>query len=474
MGEPKMKNLAETVRANGSPQGWLRDRPPVGAKKGREGAMTYCRMPSQAWWRAIGVTVLFSLIPAAGAAQSLEGWLSGDKATGDWGGLRSDLQNRGIDFSASYTDETAGNPTGGHAQGIRYAHEIEFGVDLDFEKLMQLSGSKLLLLFAESAGRDLSAEKIGNLFAVQEVFHGRSVVRLAELSMEQSLIADRLNLKAGRVVAGDDFARLDIFCNFQSGAFCDIPAALEQNSGFTDAPIASWGGRIKFAPVGEFYIETGAYEVNPTLVKQGNGFKLSTDGATGVIVPLQVGWEPKQGLFGLPGTYLLGGYYDTSDVPDVTDAAAAGGPTRLRHGRWGIYVLGQQTVYREAPDSKRGLTLFIGAVFGDARTADIQYFAEVGLVYQGTFNGRDDDTINLAMAHGRINDRLIDAEREANSDAPGSTIVQSAETVIEVNYGAAITPWLDLRPGLQYIIDPGADDRTPDALVLDFQTAVKF
>jgi porin len=471
MGESKMKNLAETVRANGSPQGRLWDRP---ERRMAGGAMTHCRMPSRAWWRAIGVTVLFSLIPVASAAQSLEGWLGGDKMTGDWGGLRSDLQNRGIDFSASYIGETAGNPTGGQAQGVRYAHEIDFGVDLDFEKLMQLSGTKLHLLFAEYTGRDLSAEKIGNLFAVQEIFDGRPDVRLAELSIEQSLIADRVNLKAGRVVASDDFGKLDIFCNFQSRAFCPIPAALTLNSGFTDAPVASWGGRIKFAPITEFYVETGAYEVNPTLVEQGNGFKLSTDGATGVIVPVQVGWEPKQGLFGLPGAYLLGGYYDTSDVSDVTDGVGAGGPVHLRHGRWGVYVLGQQTVYREGPDSKRGLTLFIGAVFGDVHTALIQYFAEAGLVYQGTFKGRDDDTINLAMTHGRINSQLIDAEREANRDAPGSTIVQSAETVIEINYGAAITPWLELRPGLQYIIDPGADDHTPDALVLDFQTALKF
>ena len=432
----------------------------------------YCRMPGQALWLAICVTVLVSLIPVTGSAQSVEGWLSGDKMTGDWGGLRSDLQKRGIDVSASYVGETAGNPTGGQAQGVRYAHEIDFGADLDFEKLMQLSGTKLHLLFAEYAGRDLSAERIGNLFPVQEIFDGEPDVRLAELSIEQSLIADRVNLKAGRVVAGDDFGKLDIFCNFQSGAFCDIPAALTQNSGFTDAPIASWGGRIKFAPIDELYIEAGAYEVNPTLVKQGNGFKLSTDGATGAIVPVQVGWEPKQGLFGLPGTYLLGGYYDTSDVPDVTDAVD--GAAHLRHGRWGLYVWGQQTVYREAPDSKRGLTFFMGVEFGDVHTAPIQYFAEAGLVYQGTFKGRDDDTINLAIAHGRINDRLIDAEREANRAAPGSTTVQSAETVIEINYGAAITPWLDLRPGLQYIVDPGADDGTPDAVVFGFQTALKF
>lgn len=75
--------------------------------------MMYRRMPHPAWSLAICVTVLFSLTPVTGSAQSLESWLKGDKMTGDWGGLRSDLQKRGIDFSASYVGEITGNPTGG-------------------------------------------------------------------------------------------------------------------------------------------------------------------------------------------------------------------------------------------------------------------------------------------------------------------------------------------------------------------------
>ena len=63
---------------------------------------------------------------------------------------------------------------------------------------------------------------------------------------------------------------------------------------------------------------------------------------------MQIGWEPKQGLFGQPGIYLLGVYYDTSDAPDVTDGVGAAGPAHRRRGRWGLYALGQQTVYREA------------------------------------------------------------------------------------------------------------------------------
>ena len=46
-----------------------------------------------------------------------------------------------------------------------------------------------------------------------------------------------------------------------------------------------------------------------------NGFKLGTSGATGAIVPSEVGWQPRFGADRLPGHYKIGGYYDTSEAP---------------------------------------------------------------------------------------------------------------------------------------------------------------
>lgn len=430
-------------------------------------------MGQEASWRAAaGLTLLAAFVlgwlPAPAGADEFDDWLSNqDGLTGDWGGLRGELEKSGIDIDASYAAELAGNPVGGKHQGFRYAHEIDFGAELDMRKLVGLDGTTLNVVFAENAGRSLSEDRLGNIFGVQEVFSGKPDFRLAELSIEQSLLDERLELKLGRIVSADDFAVVDVSCNFQSEAFCYDPGALGENSGFTDSPIASWGGRFK-VQLDDVFLQAGAYEVNPTLGKQGNGFKLDTSGATGAIVPVEIGWNPADVVLGLPGQYRFGGYYDSSDADDVTAEADEGSPPRVRHGRWGLYVLGQQLVYREAPDSARGLTVFAVAVFGDSRTAEIQWFAEAGLVYQGTFAGRDADTVDLGFAYGHINDRLIDAQKAADEPA------QSAETVIELNYGAAATPWLHLRPGLQIVVDPGADADVPTALVLGLQSEVDF
>ena len=72
---------------------------------------------------------LFALaIPAP--AQSLEDWLQGKYMTGDWGGLRTKLENEGFHLRAHYLSDTAGNPSGGLQQGTQYAQQIDFGADV--------------------------------------------------------------------------------------------------------------------------------------------------------------------------------------------------------------------------------------------------------------------------------------------------------------------------------------------------------
>ncbi len=114
-------------------------------------------------------------------------------------------------------------------------------------------------------------------------------------------------------------------------------------------------------------------------------------------------------------------------------------------GRWGFWLQGDQMLHRPSPDSKRSLWAF--AVFGDAgpATALLQTYWRVGLVKKGTFEGRDNDSIGIAVNSSWISSTQIAAQNQANAIAPGSTPVQSSETTIEVNYRAQPTPWLSLH-----------------------------
>ena len=41
--------------------------------------------------------------------------------TGDWGGVRNELERAGVTLTATYTTDLLGNPVGGNTQGFRYA-----------------------------------------------------------------------------------------------------------------------------------------------------------------------------------------------------------------------------------------------------------------------------------------------------------------------------------------------------------------
>ena len=169
----------------------------------------------------------------------------------------------------------------------------------------------------------------------------------AELSYIQSLFEDRLDTKFGRIHAADDFAHSPIYCYFQNNGFCGQLAGIPIDSGFTTFPVASWGGFINLGLRSDLYLQGGAYEVNPALNNSGNGFKLSTAGATGVITPIEAGWRAALGPDRLLGHYKAGAYYDNSAASDL--GAPLSGPPALISGRWGGYVLVDQTIYRKGP-----------------------------------------------------------------------------------------------------------------------------
>ena len=441
---------------------------------------------------AVAAALGLCVTPPANA-QSVDDWLHRQYLTGDWGGFRTSLEAKGITLRGGYVSETAGNPLGGRRQGVQDAQQIAFGADLNLARLVNIQGGEAHVTFTSRAGQSLAATDIGNLISEQEIFGGGQNFRLAELSYLQSLFEDRLDTKFGRIHAADDFAHSPIYCYFQNNGFCGQPAGIPIDSGFTTFPVASWGGFLNLGLRSDLYLQAGAYEVNPSLNNSGNGFKLSTAGATGVITPFEAGWKAALGSDQLLGHYKAGAYYDNSAASDL--GAPLAGPPALISGRWGVYVLVDQTIYRKGParaepvnpvgppyrmellevaQAEKGLTVFGVFVYAHPDTALLEFYWEAGLLYLGTFRGRDHDSIGLAVNQSRLSNALIAAQNMRNLVMPGSVNVQSAESDIELNYRAELTPWFSLMPNIQYIVRPNAVITIPNAFVLGLQAIVTF
>lgn len=420
-----------------------------------------------------------SQTPQDATNETPKGWFNQATMTGDWGGKRTKIQKAGISLRAHFTTESAANPNGGRYQKARYTQQIDFGADLDLDRLINIPGAKIQLTLSDRVGHSLSADAIGNQFAVQELYGAGQNFRLAEMNYQQDLLKHQVTIELGWSPIGDNFAGLPSFCNFQNGVICGHANAMTTNSGAHNSPTAEWGARINVRPTPSFYVATGVYQVNPNEGDPDKGFDLSFQ-STGAFVPVELGWLPGQAAGKLPGTYKIGGYFNSSETPDVLKdingslAGLTGEPFLQHNGRWGGYIVADQMVFREQSSSNRGLTLGAMVAVGDPDTAKYSYFWVAGGHYQGTFRARDNDVVSFMLAYARTNSRLTQYQQDLNTLEPGSVGIQTHESIAEIDYGLQLAPWLKIRPNLQYVINPGGTGKIPNAFVIGLYTQVTF
>lgn len=427
--------------------------------------------------------------PPGGVSQ--QDWFDQREMTGNWGGLRTRLAREGIIVRGHYVAEMAGNPVGGRAQGFRYAHEVMLGADLDLAKLTGAGLGQLHLTLTERAGRSLASDMIGNTESVQEIYGSGERVRLTELAW-QSAIGPHIDTELGWINTETDFAAspvywgMQIYCLYQSNAICGMPQALAANSGYGFYPTAKPGGWIKAYPTPghDLVLATGAYDVDPSIVNTHNGFKLGLQGATGLYVPVELGWHHghSDDSGAMRGNLHVGGYYDTSEVRIVTGSTGAyqprgivltGLPAEERRGRYGMWANADQMVERDRDDHDRGVLVWATFEWGDPKTSLFPYFGSAGITRKGTFARRPNDTVDLGFIAAALNPKL--AAYESTLQAAGRPARRQAQEMVgELNYGYEIAHWFVLRPGVQYVWHPSGENEIANAFVMDLQLNVTF
>jgi porin len=245
-------------------------------------------------------------------------------------------------------------------------------------------------------------------------------------------------------------------------------------------PVSQWATRLKFNLQGFGYFQFGVFDANPNYLKvQQSALPVFYSGSTGLLIPAELGWLPKFG--NLQGSYKFGGWYDTSTAPDVvTDvngnpAVLSGQPLLQSRGRYGAYVNFLQQVIRPSQANSAGaLSLFFNATIADRRTATTDYQIAGGLTYTGPLQSRPEDDIGFAVGTTHVNSRIAFAEELQNLAGLGPVAVQGNEYSMELYYTYRPLAGLQVRPNIQYVIDPGGTSTNPNALVFGLKTVANF
>jgi porin len=195
------------------------------------------------------------------------------------------------------------------------------------------------------------------------------------------------------------------------------------------------------------------------------------------LVPVEFGWLPTFSD-GLKGSYKFGAWYNSSTAPDVVEnvygqpLAINGGPPLMRHGQYGAYVNFLQQL--TAPSSNRGLSVFFNATYADTRTSTQDNQLAVGLLYKGPFASRPADELGFAIGRTHVNSRIADVETEQDVANPGSVGVQGSEYVGELFYSLQAMRWLELRPNVQYVVQPGGIARNTDDIIVGLRLSINL
>lgn len=413
---------------------------------------------------------LLPLIAAMTSAQAESAFDSqGQYLLGDWNGKRTELAQQGIKFEANLLTDTAYLADGGRNEGADplTSAQLWLGTQLDMEKLAGWDGVTVRAVATARQGQSTSVRDLQGDAAqwanVQGTFgRGNQDSRLTELSIEKNYKEQGLSIKAGRLGLGMDFNVMA--CDFASTAFCAAQMGKWQGNIWMNTPVAQWGARVKQQLNPDVAVQVGVYEFNPDNgngAKEGQGWSLDTDNADGVTIPAEVIWTPKSLVNGLPGSYRVGGMYNTADdVANQKDVATGEGENRTFAG-W----LAVEQQLTSTGNDRQGLHSFANFTWHDRDTNKVDNSQQLGLKYIGLMDSQPNDILGLAVNRVHVNDRFADSRPVYDA---------SAEYNIELNYSYNATKWLMLRPNLQYVINPGSSNQVDNALVLGLTTRVIF
>ena len=194
-------------------------------------------------------------------------------ASGTDGGYLFNLRPVGADFGRTLADhgiyiiaknlsEGLSNVSGGVKRGTSYEGFSVVGLDLDMNRIAGIQGGVVHFTLDDIAGQPFGNYS-GSAYSNNRLFAGDGAAfRLNELSYEQKLFDNRVDLRLGRLPAYTQFDGSELYCTFIS-SLCRTPAGYTFDRGYPPYLASSWGAVAQIRIAGPFYTNVGVYENEP-------------------------------------------------------------------------------------------------------------------------------------------------------------------------------------------------------------------
>ncbi len=278
-------------------------------------------------------------------------------------------------------------------------------------------------------------------------------VRFYRLYVEQELFAGGLRVKAGQFAADDDFFLSRYALTFVNGVFGDFTfhRALPTSPVY---PLSAPGLYLETEGSERWFARIGVYAADAGKDRSSNiGFDWSLQDGAALFAEVGARRVP----LGLPGTYTLGSFGDTSSQVDFDDGGKA-------DGLLAIYAMFDQALALDAAGEPQAGAFLRASVAPQSDRSVVRWHVDGGLNFFGPIPGRRRDVLGVAVSYNDFASDYLSSQRASGQNVTGD------ETVVELTSRAAITSWLSLQPDLQLFFDPHFGRR--DAVVVGLRALV--
>ncbi len=379
------------------------------------------------------------------------------RLTGDWGGVRTDLEEVGVKFKIKLMNQLMVNMYGGKEtrNGHDTAGSYEFSTYLDLEKMHLVDGAEFFFRAKGTWGgddSDFDKEKIGGIFKTNQDAGSEEPLFIDKWHWKQKLLDGRLEFRIGRMEPVKDLFDCSIVMGDEDSLFLNRTlvrnATIPSNKGL--------GLFVNWNVTDQVYARVAALDAHSK--DRRTNFDTAFHNEDEYRFFGELGIKPKfdsaNGKLG--GHYRVGTWFDPTTKERYWDTLGGLRAPRYQSGQWGFFVGFDQLVWKENDDPKDKQGLSIAGRYGYAHgeVNKVEHFWAAAAHYQGLFPTRDKDRLGLGVAQGILSDEYRRVHERADR-----------ETVYELYYAIYVTPWLTISPDLQFIANAGGDKDDRNALV---------
>jgi porin len=382
---------------------------------------------------------------------------------GEWGGERTRLLERGVQFDFQYVSDSLWNLESEQKDRLASWNRFRWTVDINFGKLAGVPDLYFHATALWQGGGNLGAYL--GLLANPSGMASMNTARLDSWWIEKRWLNERITARIGQF-AGQDFYGAQHY----AASFIFEPMGYALGNLFTDFesfdPFSTPAMEVRVVPLHDMYVksmveaeEREPFTFNPTgLVPQFRGVPVSiseigfTPGKNATSVRAFDSVESRKGYSGL---YQFGASYNPGKFSEP-------GRTSPVSGNYLLYWMASQALWRVDPKEAKGLDGTFSYDWSPTNVNRNNRMLTAGVRFNELLPLPIHNTTSLGYVETYLSRRYL----------PAGTPPWQTERGIELNALLDPLPMLLLQPVIQYYADVGG--RPGHALVLGFRTKVEF